>query len=176
MSEKQTKSRRAFTMAETVVATLIVGLVLVATLQIIAPIVRSGSVMADKAIAANLARELSDEIATKYFTSPILKDVESIGAETGETRATYDDADDYHGITNNPPQLSDGTPLTNLGAWTRRVKVVHADINDPKTNSPSYTGLKRVTVSVSKDGVRLAQIQTLHAHAADQLGFVLQEP
>lgn len=176
MIDTQAQSRRAITMAETVVSTLIVGLVLVGTIQIIAPVVRSGSVMADKAIAANLARELSDEIATKYFTSPILKDVEAMGAAIGETRATYDDIDDYLGITNSPPQLSDGTPLTHLGAWTRSVSVVHADINNPSTDSPSYTGLKRVTVTVSKDGVRLAQIQTLHAHAADQLGFVLQEP
>lgn len=176
MKRVHAHSRRAITMAETVVSTLIVGLVLVGTLQLIAPIVRSGSVMADKAIAANLARELSDEIATKYFTSPILQDVESMGAAIGESRATYDDIDDYLGITNNPPQLSDGTPMAHLGAWTRSVDVVHADLNNPETNSPSYTGLKRVTVTVSKDGVRLAQIVTLHSHAADQLGFVLQEP
>jgi MSHA pilin protein MshD len=163
-------------MAETVVSTLLVGLVLVGTLQIVAPITRSGSVMADKAIAANLARELSDEISTKYFTSPIQDDVESMGAGDGETRATYDDIDDYHGLSNTPPQLSGGEKIPNLVGWTRTVKVVHADLDDPTLESGSYTGLKRVTVSVSKDGTLLAQTVTLHTHAADQLGFVLQEP
>ena len=70
MSTTQHTSRRGITMAETIISTLLVGLVLVGTIQIVGPVVRSGSVMADKAIATNLARELSEEIATKYFTAP----------------------------------------------------------------------------------------------------------
>lgn len=176
MNQIRFQSRRAITLAETIVSTLLVGLVLVGTLQIVGPVIRSGSVMADKAVASNLARELSDEIATKYFTSPIISDVESMGAAVGETRSTYDDIDDYHGIANSPPQLSSGSPMSNLSGWTRSVQVVHVDMNNPQTISGSYTGLKRVTVSVSKGGVQLAEIVTLHGHAADQIGFVLQEP
>lgn len=168
--------RAGITMAETIVSTLLVGLVLVSTIQIVGPIIRSGSVMADKAVAANLARELSDEISTKYFTSPILDDVEAMGPGVGETRATYDDIDDYHGLSNSPPQLSSGSANTNLGGWTRAVKVTHVNLDDPTIESGTYTGLKRVTVTVSKNGVQLAQTVTLHTHAADQLGFVLQEP
>jgi MSHA pilin protein MshD len=169
-------ARRGITMAETIVSTLLVGMVLVGTIQLVGPIIRSGSVMSDKLVATNLARELSEEIATKYFTSPLLDDVEAMGAAVGETRSTYDDIDDYHGVNNSPPQMSNETVMTHLAGWSRSVKVVHVDLNDPSAESGSYTGLKRVTVTVTKDGVTLAQDITLHAHAADQLGFVMQEP
>ncbi len=168
-------SRRGITMAETIVSTLLVGMVLVGTIQIVGPTVRSGTVMADKVVASNLARELSEEIGTKFFTSPLLDDVDSIGAAVGEDRSTYDDIDDFHGVTNSPPQNSAGIPMTHLSGWTRAVKVVHVDLGDPSVESGSYTGLKRVTVTVRKDGVQLAQIVSLHSHSADQLGFVIQE-
>jgi MSHA pilin protein MshD len=169
-------SRHGITMAETIVSTLLVGMVLVGTIQLVAPIVRSGSVMSDKLVATNLARELSEEIAAKYFTSPLLDDVEAMGAGVGERRSTYDDIDDYHGLNNSPPQLSDETVMSHLAGWGRQVKVVHVELDDPSAESGSYTGLKRITVTVTKDGVTLAQDITLRAHAADQFGFVLQEP
>ncbi len=166
--------RRGITLAETVVSTLLIGLVLVSTLQIVGPIIRSGSVAADRVVAANLANELSEEIATKLFTSPILDDLESMGPGVGETRATYDDIDDFDGLSNSPPQISDATAMPGLTGWTRKAKVVHVTISDPSVESGSYTGLKRVTVAVEKNGVELASVVSLHAHAADQIGFVVR--
>jgi len=175
MKKQRTPFRRGITMAETIVSTLLVGLVLASTIQIVGPIVRSGSVMADQLVASNLALELSEEISTKHFTSPVLDDLESMGPGVGETRSTYDDIDDYHGMTNKPPQLSTGRELANLSGWVRTVKVVHVDVNNPRVEAGSYTGLKSVTVTVSKDGVTLASMVTLHSHAADQLGFIIEE-
>ena len=130
--------------------------------------------MADKAIAANLANELSEEIGSKLFQEPAAADVDSLGADFGETRSTYDDIDDYQGMTNTPPQLSDSTKLTNLANWSRVVRIDHVSVNDPSAQSAVYTGLKRVTVTVNKNGVELASIISLHAHAADQIGFVIE--
>jgi MSHA pilin protein MshD len=162
-------------MAETIVSTLLVGLVLVSTIQIVGPIVRSGSVMADQLVASNLALELTEEIAVKHFTSPLLDDVEAMGPGVGETRSTYDDIDDYHGMSNSPPQISTGRAMSNLSGWTRTVKVVHVSLSDPSVEVGSYSGLKRVTVTVLKDKVELAEMVTLHSHVADQLGFVIDE-
>ena len=162
-------------MAETIVSTLLVGMVLVGTIQIVGPTVRSGTVMADKVVASNLARELSDEIATKYFKSTVEDDLDFIGTESGASRRFFDDIDDYHGLSNTPPQLSNERTLTQLAGWTRTVKVAHADLNNPSVDSGAYTGLKRVTITVRKDGVTLAEMVSLHSHAADQLGFIVQE-
>ena len=131
--------RRGITMAETIVSTLLVGMVLVGTIQVVGPTVRSGTVMADKVIASNLARELSEEIATMYFTSPDTDDLDVIGKDSGEgNRKKFDDIDDYHGLSNSPPELSDKSKLQNLSGWTRSVKVVHADLNNP---SIDYAGM-----------------------------------
>lgn len=167
--------RRGITMAETIVSTLLVGMVLVGTIQVVGPTVRSGTVMADKVIASNLARELSDEIATKYFKSTVEDDLDFIGTESGGSRRYFDDIDDYHGMSNTPPELSDESKLASLVGWTRTVKVSHADLNNPSVDSGTYTGLKRVTVTVQKDGVKLAEVVTLHSHSADQLGLIVQE-
>lgn len=166
-------TRHGITIAETVISMLLISFVLVSTIQLVAPIARSGSVTANRIVATNLANELSEEIATKYWTSPILNDPESMGAAAGETRATYDDIDDYHGWSSSPPSLSSGASNFALTGWTRSVKVVHVLVDDPTTESASSTGLKRVTVTVSKDGTVLATQSTLHSQAADQLGFVV---
>lgn len=168
-------ARRGITMAETIVSTLLVGMVLVGTLQVVGPTVRSGSVMADKLVASNLARELTDEISIKNFQSPHSDDLDHIGTESGAPRSNYDDIDDFHGSSHSPPQCSNEKVMANLIGWTRTVKVVHADLSDPSVDAGTYTGLKRVTVTVQKNGVTLAQVVSLHSHAADQIGFVLPE-
>jgi Tfp pilus assembly protein PilV len=166
-------SRRGISMAETVISTMLIGFVLVATLQIVGPMVRSTSVAADDLIASNLAIELSEEIGTKVWTTPLSDDPDSIGPGAGEKRATFDDIDDYHGWSSSPPKLSNGISNVNLGDWTRSVRVAHVEFSDLTTESPTYTGIKRVTVTVSKNGTVLAEVHSLHTKAADTFGFIV---
>ena len=176
MMQRTTQSRRGISLAETVISTLLIGFVLVSTLQIVAPITRSGTIQADRLIAADLASELTDEISTKLWTSPILDDPESMGPDAGETRPTYDDIDDYHGWSASPPKFSIGSSYTHLTGWKRSAKVTHATIDNPSVDSAKATGLKRVVVTVSKNNVVLAQVTSLHSSAADVLGFVVPLP
>ena len=167
------QSRSAITLAETVVSIMLISFVLVSTLQIVGPIARSSTLQADRLVAANLANELAEEIATKLWTSPILNDPDSIGPGAGETRPTYDDIDDYDRWSSSPPMMSYGVSNTSLTGWTRSVRVMHVQIDDPSKTVATYSGLKKVVVNVHKDGVLLADIRSLHSHAADNLGFVL---
>ncbi len=164
---------RGLSMAETVISTLLIGFILISTLQIVGPMKRSTSVHADRLVAANLAIELTEEIATKRWTSPVLDDPNSIGPEQGDTRVTYDDIDDFSGWSASPPMLSTGIHNTALTGWTRRVSVDHVLMSDASTVSGTYTGLKRVTVTVLKDEVELARIESLHSDSADSLGFLV---
>lgn len=177
MSRENTPShiqlRSGITIAETVISMLLISLVLVGTIQLVAPLARSSTVMADKLVAANLASELSEEIASKYWTSPLLFERDTIGAADGETRSTYDDIDDYHGWSSSPPTLSSGNANFALTGWTRSVKVTHVELGDAITESATATGLKRVTVTVQKDGRTLSQLSTLHSEAADFYGFIV---
>tara|TARA_R110002096_G_scaffold173781_9_gene348933 strand:+ start:125109 stop:125633 length:525 start_codon:yes stop_codon:yes gene_type:complete len=167
------KSRRAITLAETVISMLLVGFVIVSTLSIVGPIARSTTVHADRLIAANLANELSEEIASKLWTSPINDDIDFIGPGAGETRLTYDDIDDFHGWSSSPPKNSYNGPYSTMKEWTRSVKVAHVLLEDPTIESKTYTGLKRVIVTVNKNGTDLASISTYHTQAADALSFVV---
>ena len=161
-------------MAETILSTIIVGFVLVSTLQIVGPMVRSTSVHADRLIAANLANELTEEIGTLLWTNPGTDTPNSIGSEATETRTTFDDIDDFDSWSSSPPMLSTGQLNTRLTGWTRSVVVDHVLLSDATTTSGSYTGLKRVTVTVSKNGTKLAQTSSLHSQSADTLGFIVQ--
>ncbi len=169
-------TRRGISMSETVISTMLIGFVLVSTLQIVGPIVQSTSVHADRLVAANLANELSEEIATKLFTNPGTPSGDSIGVDDSERaafRSDFNDVDDYHGWSSSPPKLSTDQFHINLSDWTRSVKVAHVLVNDPTTTSGTYTGLKRVSVVVSKNGVSHATVFSLHSESADSLGYIL---
>jgi len=174
--QDQYTSRKAITLAETVISTLLVGFVLVSTLQIVGPMARSTTVHADRIVAANLANELSEEIATKLFIDPNAASQDDIGIDADDAvsnRRSFDDIDDYNAWNSSPPNISSGSSFINLSGWARSVTVVHAQLADPSQDSPTYTGLKRITVTVSKDGTKLAQITTLHSQTADDLGFII---
>ena len=144
--KQYSNSSRGITLVETVVSMLLVGFVLVSTLSIVGPVTRSTSVQADKLVAANLANELSEEIATKLFIDP---------------------------KASTPPKNSYGSAYATMKEWTRSVSVMHVMLADPSAESKTNTGLKKVTVEVSKNGTVLSSISTLHSQAADTLGFVV---
>ena len=169
-------SRRAITLAETVVSILLISFVLVSTLQIIGPVSRSSSLQADRLVAANLASELAEEISTKLFEDNNAASPDDIGIDADDSvinRTSFDDVDDYHGWSSSPPKMSYGASNISLTGWTRSVSVKHVLVNAPGTASATYTGLKKIVIKVHKDGVLLADIRSLHSHAADNLGFVL---
>ncbi len=173
--ENRYTTRRAITLAETVVSTLIIAFVLLSTLQIVAPISRAGTHHANQLVATNLANELAEEIGTKLFTDPDEDNPDALGTDTGErpaVRADFDDIDDFQSWSSSPPVNSLNESYTNLAGWTRSVKIIHVLVADPTTESPTSTGLKKITITVSKDSTQLAQITLLQSQTADQLGFI----
>ena len=119
-------TRRGISLAETVVATLLIAMVMVSTLQIVGPIARSTTVHADRLIAADLASEMIEEIATKAFVDPNSASDDDIGFDKDDSftkRSQYDDIDDYNGWSSSPPMLSNGVTNYALSDWTRSVKV-----------------------------------------------------
>ncbi len=171
--------RRAIALVETIIAMLLITFVLVSTIQIVAPLARTSTVHADRLVAANLASELAEEIATKAFAEAGAGDTDYLGPgvdERPDNRLDFDDVDDYHGWSASPPRNSKNEPYTNLAGWTRSVNIAHADPANPAVESPTYTGVKRVTISVHKNATLLEQITTLHTDAADTLGFLVQAP
>ena len=150
--------RNAFSLVEVVVAMMLVSLLLVAALSTVGAS-RVGQRQAlDEALAANLAHSLLEEVMGRAYEDTAADN--RFGTETGEstqTRAAFDDVDDYHKWSAAPPVHADGTAINGAHRLRREVAVLYVKPDNPNQTAASPTDAKRVTVTVSLEGRTLAQ-------------------
>ena len=70
----------------------------------------------------------------------------AIGPDAGEARATYDDIDDYNGLSQSPPQNSAGADMTGYTGFTVNVTVVQPA---GAWNTIPAADVRLITVSVT---------------------------
>jgi type II secretory pathway pseudopilin PulG len=153
-----------FSLVEAVVAAGIVGLMLVASINLFGSAVRTRAVDNDRRTALMLANELISEIQQQAY-----KD-ENLGAllfgpelgEPGTTRANFDDVDDYDRFQEKPPKLKDGTTLVGYETWMRTVKVTWVR---PADLSPALldSGLVLIEVTVTDPKNRVTTVSALRS-------------
>jgi PKD repeat protein len=142
---------------------LIVGIMLVAALSTVAASRVSRARIADRMRAEQLALDLMAEILQQPYQDPIQTPV--FGLEPGESatsRAAWDDIDDYNGWTESPPQTKSGNLIPDGAGWTRTVLVEWIN-SSSLTPSSSNTGVKRVTVTVQRNGMTMAQFAAIRS-------------
>ena len=180
-------TRPGFTMAEVLISTTIVGVMLAAALESVGMVYRSRRISANRLTAPGLAQELMAEVLAMPYEDPQSPGGAS-GSEAGEaTRALFDDIDDYHNYNSSDARGRDGTAFTGYSGWQQQVQIAYAGLADPSVNSGSDLGLKRVTVTVtSPTGAAVSlvalrarkgaveQPQGLDANAVTWLGATLQ--
>lgn len=157
-------SRAGLTIAEVVVCTLLVSLLMLGSLESLGQLVHSRQVSSQRARAQQLAVQLLVECVDKHYEEP--GGSPALGLDAGENsgnRLPLDDVDDYHLWSATPPQGPDGAALPNLSGWRRDVTVEWVELNDPSTVAGSDQGLKRITVAVSRDGTVLAEAVALRS-------------
>ncbi len=160
---RSTQTQHALTLVETVVATAVLALVMVAALNTIGATARSRLSNRDRSHAMLLAQDLLAEIAELPYTDPESPGG-AIGVESGEgttDRADFDDIDDYHNWTADPAESKDGTALSGAGRFARRVVVTWCNPSSPSGSVGSETGLKRIEVTVTVDGAEAAVVHVL---------------
>jgi hypothetical protein len=85
------------------------------------------------------------------------------GLESGEStgnRSLFDDVDDYVGWTSSPPVNRSGIAIPGMTGWTHTVSVAWADpVTLGNTNSIN-TGLKKITVTATKNGKSLGSVSS----------------
>jgi MSHA pilin protein MshD len=149
-----------FTAIEALVAATILAILTAAV---------SGALMAGRAqsklardtlSASFLAQSLMDEIMRLPFNDP--KGYTTMGPDGGETRATFDNVDDYCGYTDGPGAITDlaGNAYPDAYAGFVRTVSMTAVSTSPAGWNRTLTGLL-VTVSVTKDGVELVKLQRI---------------
>ncbi len=148
---------RGFRLVEATVSILLVGGLLVLSLDLVGASATGQKNMGDHGRARLLALGLMSEILAQFYEEP--DDTPIFGresSETGGSRPDYDDVDDYHDWSASPPETRDGTAMTDLTGWERAVTVEYVEPADLTTTSVTDTGVKRITVSVSYNNNELA--------------------
>jgi type II secretory pathway pseudopilin PulG len=152
-----TRRRTGFTLIEAALVTSIVGIGVLAMLQLLAAGTTSNSAGAEMTTALNLAkgiRELSLGLAFADDNQPT-----NWGAEAGETIGTYDDIDDLDGKVFNPPIDAMRITLGDYANWEQRVVVQSVDPDRITVAVPNGTSpASRITVTINRNGGKVCDI------------------
>jgi hypothetical protein len=155
---------RGFSVIEAVLSTLVIGVMLVAVLNTVGAARTAQVWNVERVRAACLASNLMAEIVDQAYADPA--ELQLFGPEASELlapRSSFDDVDDYHGWSKSPPDNPDGSAIPGYEGWTRSVTVNWATLGSPAANSITDTGMKRITVTVSRRGLKLAELTALRA-------------
>ncbi|MBN2316803.1 MAG: type II secretion system protein [Sedimentisphaerales bacterium] len=159
-------SQTGFTLIETVVSMLIVGTMLVAAMSTVGAsrytqfktsCDNRGRLLAELLMAEILRQEYQEPDGTATF-----------GRETGETGATresFDDVDDYHSWSSSPPTNKDGMAISSLDGWQRSVTVVWVDPLNVAQAQSTETNAKRITVTATHDNIPVATLVAIKTTA-----------
>lgn len=169
----KTRSQSGFTLIETVIVIVLVGAMMAGMSSLFMNNVGHSHrpYLRQKALA--VANAFMDEIFRKRWnestplgggcvnagsgfcaTGP---GAASIGVEAGETRATYDDVDDYHGLSQTPPQDSAGVDMPDYTGYTVDVTVAQPG---SAWNGVPAADVRLITVSVTSNGGESINIST----------------
>jgi type II secretory pathway pseudopilin PulG len=157
MNMKHTNSNRAgFTLLETALATIIIGVGVLAIMGLFDACTQQNKAGAQATTAMLLAGHIQELMEGLPFCDPV-KGAATFGPETGETLSSFNDIDDFDGQTFNPPIDSTRTPVASLSQYSQVVSVMPVYPNQPSVNTDeskpaipktTYTGAVRVRVKV----------------------------
>lgn len=147
--------RRGFTLIETALATIIVGVGIVASMQLFATCSVHNRSSNQMTAAMLLCDNVREAMAGLNFNDPTTGKTTWGAEESG--LAGFDDVDDFDGQTFSPPIDSLRAPITTMAQYSQVVSVVPIFINKLNSNlndsaleisKGTYTGAVRVRVRV----------------------------
>lgn len=111
------------TLVELVVSIVVISIGLAGVLLVMNRNVSSSGDPMVQHQAIAIAEAYLEEILAKDFTDP--DGGETGGPEAGETRATFDDVNDYNGLIDNGARDQNNSAIAGLGGYTVTVSVVN---------------------------------------------------
>lgn len=164
MTARRTKTRppsptrrprraRGLTLMETALATVIVGLAVLALVNLIAATNIQTSYSQKQTTAFMLANQIREAMVGMPFNDP-LTGTHAGGPNTGQTNVSqFNDVEDFDGYVASPPIDSHRQPITTLGSWQQSVSVTligdnnGANLNSTTGNLGAIVERVRVTIS-----------------------------
>ncbi len=150
MYHPRNNNRRGLSLVEVVVSSLLVGTVVVGSLEMLGASVRSQTAANDLIDGPRLADMLLAEIMSMPYEDPE-DGGSSLGNDSGESsgdRADFDDVDDYEGWSSAQIETRNGNAISEYPGWTRSSSVSWAE----RLNGSWWfmeTGLKHIIVTVT---------------------------
>jgi hypothetical protein len=141
---------------------------LVAALTALGAAAKHSQRISDRARGVLLAQDLMSEILAQAYEDPTLGTGSfGLGAdETGDgSRELWDDVDDYNGWSAGPPEDKHGAVLPDLDGWERSATVAWVSPSDLTSTLNENQGLKRITVSITHNGVEVASLSAIRSWA-----------
>jgi type II secretory pathway pseudopilin PulG len=148
--------RGGFTLPEASLAVLIVGIGFLAVMELFSACTLENQRSSQVTTAQLLATNIQELMANLAFKDPHYSTT-TWGAEAGESLMSYNDIDDFDGLSFNPPLDSTRAAIPQLARYTQVVTVMPVDPNRPGNNTDTvkpeigkgtYTGAVRVRVAV----------------------------
>ena len=154
---RSNSQHRGFTIVETVLSMLLVGLLLVPAVQAIGAAAKARGLRSTQRQGAELATQLLTEIMQLYYTLPA-------GTTDGSTRQTWVVVSDFNGYSENPAASRSGVALTGYTGWRRGVVVDFVDPANP-SGPVVFTdmGMRKITVVVTSPSGIITTLQGLRS-------------
>ncbi len=147
--------RSAFTLIESALATIIIGVGVLAIMTLFEACTRQNHAGARMTTAMLLAGHVQEMMEGLTFSDPIKEG--SFGKEPGEHIFIFNDIDDFDGQKFNPPIDSTRSNIPSLAQYTQEISVMPVHPNQPSSNTnelkpdmpkTSYTGAARIRVRI----------------------------
>jgi Tfp pilus assembly protein PilV len=148
-------------LAEVAISVLLTGVLMVAALQSLGAAKQREADTLNRINAQQLVGGLMNEILLQAYKEPETDQAPMFGLEPGEStgnRSLFDDVDDYAGWTSSPPKDRSGAEIPGYAGWTHSVNVVWADPVTLGNTASINTGLKKFTITATKNSQTLASI------------------
>jgi len=144
------KNRNGFTLVEVMIAVVVVGIGVAASLFGMGTSVINADAGRDVLVAGILSDYIWQYSEELEFWDP--QENENFGIETDENGFDdYDDIDDLHGQVISPPVGADGEILTSFPNWTQEITVAGLDpVSFLALVNPGVTPVRRVRVTILK--------------------------
>lgn len=164
MSTLKNINRKAFSLIEVLVATMLVGIAVAALMFSTASYTQANGYGIDISTAEFLIQEIKEMSFSLSVVDPQNGDA-TFGPEADETTtAGYDDLDDFDGAELSPPIDMTGTELADFSSFTQKItveNVSHADLNTVVADHAS--SIVKITVTVTKNGKEISSSSWIRA-------------
>ncbi|NNE63130.1 MAG: pilus assembly protein MshD [Gammaproteobacteria bacterium] len=111
-----------FILIEIITTIVIISIAATAIMSVFSGTIRSSANPMIQQQAISIAEAYMEEIMLKPFVDPD-------GTEVGESRSTFDDVDDYNGLTDSGARDQNNSPIPSLGDYTVTVSVANSSLN-----------------------------------------------